>query len=458
MTILALAFCLMALPQEPVPVSHFVTDTVADLPLVAPSGWKSEKQGDTLMLTPPNVGAGKTFVVTANSVDAKSLTIDDLLEAGKKMVAELGEYKVASEPKQFTSSGDWVCKFVIGGVEKDGRSLIIQVTAVKKEESGGVLLTVADSVDTMTKFAADFTGMMRSLGGPKATAPSAGSGQVDLQFSVPEGWTTSKANGFPLLVKEKHDGYENWRVSLLILPTEAQSGSIRQQFSSYWKSLIVPNFETTIAPMPLMMRLKTGQACAFDGEFMPNSKNGITTAVLYMLVHGGRVTPIMGIYTGAEWAISGKVEAEVSKFMDTARIPGTTDVRVKLFSAEEVAGHWKESGAEFANYVTSTGSFVRSETIATAAYFDLNSDGSYERTLLSVGSLGNGKEKDSGTWNVDDDELVLKNGGRYPLFGCANDPKVGRFLVIGNNRNQKSRLKFTNPRGPLQAMWLRAKE
>ncbi len=455
MTNLILAICAFV----PISGPSAELSLAADLPLNAPSGWTSRKQEGSLILTPPNVASGKTFVVTASGTDAKSLSIDDLLDAGKKMVAEIGEYKVATDPKQFTSSGDWICKFVLGGVEKGDHSLVIQVTAVKKDDRGGVIIALADSVETMTKYADDFSGMLRSLGGAKATAsPLASSGKVDLQYTVPDGWTASKVNGFPLLVKEKHSDYDNWRVSLLILPTEAQSGSIRQQFASYWKSLITPNYDVTIAPMPLLMRMKSGQACALDGEFMPNNKSGITTAVLYMLIHGGRVTPIMGIYTGAEWAIDGKIETEVSKFMDSARIPGTTDAKAKLFSADEVAGNWKESGAEFANYVTSTGSFVRSETIATAAYFDINSDGSYERTLLSVGSLGNGKEKDSGTWSIDDDELVLKTGGRYSLFGCANDPKVGRFLVIGNNRNQKTRLKFTNPRGPLQAMWLHAKQ
>jgi hypothetical protein len=142
----------------------------------------------------------------------------------------------------------------------------------------------------------------------------------------------------------------------------------------------------------------------------------------------------MGIYTGAEWAFGGKVEEEVSRFMDTARIPGTTDSKSKLFSAEELAGYWKESGAEFANYVTTSGNFVRSETIATAAYFEMGTNGNYTRTLLSVGSLGNGKERDSGKWSVDDDELVLSGSGRYTLFGSSNDLKVGRFLVIGSSR------------------------
>jgi hypothetical protein len=52
---------------------------------------------------------------------------------------------------------------------------------------------------------------------------------------------------------------------------------------------------------------------------------------------------------------------------------------------------------------------------------------------------------------------VLSKGGRLSLLGYGNDPKIGRFMVVGNYANTKARLKFTNPRGILQAKWLRAK-
>jgi hypothetical protein len=68
------------------------------------------------------------------------------------------------------------------------------------------------------------------------------------------------------------------------------------------------------------------------------------------------------------------------------------------------------------------------------------------------------REKDSGTWTVEDDELVLSKGGRISLLGCGGDPKVGRFLVLGTYANQKSRLRLTNPRGILQALWMKAKQ
>jgi len=67
------------------------------------------------------------------------------------------------------------------------------------------------------------------------------------------------------------------------------------------------------------------------------------------------------------------------------------------------------------------------------------------------------REKNSGTWTVEDDELVLSKGGRYSLLGYGADSRAGRFLVLGNYSDNPARLKFTNPRGILQAQWLGAK-
>ena len=165
----------------------------------------------------------------------------------------------------------------------------------------------------------------------------------------------------------------------------------------------------------------------------------------------------MGIYSGPDWTFDKMAEAEIAQFLDTARIPGASADKVQLFAASNLAGEWAESGTSFANYVTRGGQYAGDATVSTAAYFTLGADGSYSRTLMAVGAAGNIREKSAGTWSVDDDELVLNNGGRYSLLGYCADPKVGRFMVIGNYANQKARLKYMDPRGILQAQWLKAK-
>lgn len=449
---LLLALCVatcIAGPSKPL--------SAGDSPLIAPSGWKSETKDGSTTLTPADVPSGKLYAVVIHMLpakaDAKSYTLDEALALAKAEATTIGTFKSAIDPKTAKSDGGWDYKFDLGEIKGSDAGYVAQIMAIKKGDECGVVIVLADSVETMSRYADTFGAAVRSMG-----VTSTGNGNADLQYTVPPGWTETKVNGFPMLVKERKDDYNNYRVSLLILATEALSGSIRDQFVGYWKSYVSPSYDTKIAPIPLMARLKTGYACAYDGEWDAKAKNGgQQTIALYMIAHGGKAVPVLAICAGNEWSIDGKVETEVASFLDSARIPGASDKKVQLFDPSAVAGDWKESGTEFANYVTRSGDYVGDATISTASYLTLSSNGTYDRTLLAVGSAGNIREKNQGNWSIDDDDLVLSKAGRYSLLGSGSDPKVGRFLVIGNNRDQKVRLKFTNPRGPLQAMWMRAK-
>jgi hypothetical protein len=165
----------------------------------------------------------------------------------------------------------------------------------------------------------------------------------------------------------------------------------------------------------------------------------------------------MVVYSGPDWTFDKAAEAEIGEFLGTARIPGAAAEKVALFSAPELVGDWSESSSEMANYVTRGGNYAGDATIATATYLDLRADGSYARTLQALSGGRVVREKDAGTWTVEDDELVLSKAGRLSLHGCGGDAKVGRFLVLGTYTNQKSRLRLTNPRGILQALWMKAK-
>ena len=446
----------MAVPPSPSPppIAAPLVGVRSESPLKAPAGWKSEKQDRAIILTPGDVAEGKFYAVMVTMTDGKAGSLDETLEDGKKMVAEIGSFKAAIDPKQSKSDGGWDYKFVLGTVTAKDRELMVQVMAIKKGDEGGVVVVLSESVETMTHYADTFAAMVRGMGGAKPAPPPASSGVVDLQYTVPAGWVEQRVNGFPQLVKERNEEWTKYRLSLLILPTEALGSDVRTQFLGFWKSFVVPNYATKIAPIPLMARLKSGYACAFDAESNPNT---MVTVAIYMIAHGGRAVPVMGIYSGPDWTFDKMAEAEIAQFLDTARIPGASADKVQLFAASNLAGEWAESGTSFANYVTRGGQYAGDATVSTAAYFTLGADGSYSRTLMAVGAAGNIREKSAGTWSVDDDELVLNNGGRYSLLGYCADPKVGRFMVIGNYANQKARLKYMDPRGILQAQWLKAK-
>ena len=257
------------------------------------------------------------------------------------MVAEIGTFKAAMEPRQSASEGGWDYKFVLGTLETKDRALLANLMAIKKGDEGGVVVVLSDSVETMEKYADAFATMVRGMGAAEPTPAPANTGVVDLQYTVPAGWVKQKVNGFPLLVKEKNEQWVKYRFSLLIFPTEALTGTVREQFAGYWKSFVTPNYTSTIAPLPLMARLKSGYACAFDADSEAKAENGAeVTVALYMIAHGGRVVPVMGIYSGPDWTFDKAAEVEIGQFLETARIPGASAEQVALFSAAELPGEW----------------------------------------------------------------------------------------------------------------------
>jgi hypothetical protein len=430
----------------------------ADIPLRTPPGWNSDKQADATILTPGDVAEGKLYKVMVTLMQDKAGSLDEILEDGKKMVAETGTFQAAVEPRQSTSDGGWGYKFVLGTLTTEDRALVVQLMAIKKGDEGGVVIVLSDSGETMGDYADACATMVRGMGAaPQAPAPTI-PGVVDLRYTVPAGWAQQEVNGYPLLVKEKNEEWVKYRFSLLIFPTEALTGSVHDQFEGYWKSFVTPNYTSNIVPLPLMTRLKSGYACAFDAESEARSNNGAeATVALYMIAHGGRVVPVLGIYSGPDWTFDKEAEVEIGQFLDAAQIPGASAEQVPLFSAAQLAGEWAESSSSFANYVTAGGAYAGDATISTGVYLTLGADGSYSQTLMALTRGSSIREKNAGTWTVDDDELVLSKGGRYSLLGYGTDPKAGRFLVVGNYSNTPSKLKLTNPRGILQALWLKAK-
>ena len=430
-----------------------------EIPLRAPAGWKTVEQDRATILTPGDVPEGKFYRVMITLDEAKAGTLDEILAAGKKMVADIGTFERKAGPSRSSSEGGWDYQLVIGTITLKDRALLATLVAIRKGDRGGMIVVLADGAETMAAYADAFATMIREMGGAKA-APTdpARPGATRLEYRAPATWVESKIEGLPYFVKERNEDWLKYRLSLLVLPGEPLTGTLREQFDRMWRAYVTPNYAASIAPLPLMTRLRSGGACAFDAQSQAKDGRGAeVTVALYMLAHGGRAVPVVGVYAGPDWTSDNAAESEIREFLDTARILGATDERVGLFSAEALVGEWSESSSEFANYVTRSGDYAGDATISASTYLDLRADRSYERTLIALSGKSRIREKDAGTWTVEDDELVLTKAGRYSLLGYGADPKLGRFLVLGPYPNQKSRLKLTNPRGILQSMWMKAK-
>ncbi len=468
MITLIVAFCagagLLTPPKSPLLTASTIAALhSSEIPLKAPSGWKSEaKEGATLM-TPGDLASDKVYTVVVTPLQTKAGALSEVYDAGVKMMAEVGNYTPAMTPKTLKSDGGWDYEFSIGTVEKSGKGLFAQVMGLKKEDDGGIVIVISDSIETMQKYADEFGNMIRSLGGsaspPPAPAVAASSGTVDLQYTVPEGWTETKKEGAAVLEASKDDFYTKYRWTAVIMPSQPLKGSIRDNFREYWSALITANYTSSVVPLPLIERLDNGYAIAFDADVSAKHKaTGAAprTVSVYLLAHGDRFVPIMLITYGYETQLN----TDFAHFIETARIPGSSDAKFPLFSSSEIVGNWSEGSSSIASYVTSSGAYAGDASIYTGSYFDLRADGTFTHVFIGISGSTHLKEKSEGKWSIDDDDLVLKSDKgdtRYSLLGYGDDPKAGRYLVMGTYSGVKAKLSYSNPRGPLQASWFKVK-
>jgi len=434
-----------------------------DIPLKPPAGWTTQTKDGATVITPGDVGDGKVYKVVLTPLQTKAGTIDEVYEVGKKMIGEVGTYTALTKVEKQQSDGGWDYAFTIGTVEKGGNGLLVQVMGLKKGDLGGVIIVLSDGIETTQKYSDDFAQMIRSLGGarkpPPAPAIAAGSGTVDLQYTVPAGWTETKKQGITIVENAKDETYNKWQWTLIIMPSQPLTGSLGDNFKDYWKALITANYESDVVPLPLTARLDDGYVCAFDADGSAKHKTSGARpriASVYLIAHGDRFVPIFGIIYGYDK----KVEADFDRFIETARIPGSSGAKIPLFSKSAVAGEWSEGSSSIASYVTASGGYAGDASIYTGSAFQLRPDGSYSHTLVALSGSTRIKEHDEGQWSIDDNELVLrqaKGASRYSLLGYGVDPKAGRFLVLGTYANAKSKLSFSNPRGVFQATWYKSK-
>jgi len=445
------------------PVALMPVAEDAKIPLKAPPGWKAQtNQGATVMI-PGDLGEGKVYTVFITPLQIKAGTLDEVYGIAKKTIGDVGTFAEATKPQQAQSDGGWDYKLSIGTLEKDGKALLAQVMAVKKGELGGVVLVLGDGIETLQKYSDPFTNMIHSLGSsgklPAAPQIIRAPGAVDLQYTVPQGWTETKKSGVTVIDISKDDFYTQYRWTLAVMPSQPLTGSLRDHFKEYWKELITANYDSAVAPLPLMARLSDGYVCAFDADnYVKHKVTGAKprSVSVYLIAHGNRFVPILAVCYGYEKPL----DADLERFLTTARIPGSSNAKIPLFSSKEIAGDWSEGSSSIASYVTASGAYAGDASIYTGSSFHLQPDGAYKHTFIGISSSAHVKEAHEGKWSVEDNELVLKDPKettRYSLLGCGVDPKAGRFLVLGTFSNTTAKLSFSNPRGPFQASWYKAK-
>jgi hypothetical protein len=294
---------------------------------------------------------------------------------------------------------------------------------------------------------------VRGVGAP----PPAAATVVDLQFKSPEGWTTRKLEGGLLLEKTKSDFYENWAYRILILPSQPLEAPLRRTFAAAWAAFIKPTIETQIVPLPLVRRMKSGMAVAFDQDPSAKNKDGqVHHAGLYLLARGKRYVPILGLFHGL--GNTAEVDKALTGIFESAVIPDAGDAPVAILDREDLVGNWNQSSYSMANYVTAAGAYAGDASIATLSYITLRPDGTVKKTFVALTAATRIREVDEGTWTLEDNLLVVNASSKtrkYRIFGAGADEKGGSFLVIAAYADTDQQADLSIPRRLFAGDWYR---
>ncbi len=433
------------------------------LPVQVPEGWTGKRQEAAFVLTPKDLPAGKLYTVISADLVEKVGSIKGLLDAGKASLAESGKFTPLRDPAPGSSVGGWNYEVVMGPLAKDGATLVAQVVAFRKGEEEGLIITVADSIETLTRYSDGFTAIVRNVGAPKAApVPPVAAGQVDLRYKAPEGWVSKTLDQGVLLAEEKSDFYTKYSYRLMILPSEPLTGSLRAKFLQVWATQIQPGIETTIVPLPLMRRLKSGSVVAFDQDPSAKAKGVAHHGGLYLLARGGRCVPILCFYFGL--ADTKALLAALEPLLESAEIPGAGDAAIPLFDAADLVGNWNTSSMSLANYVTAGGQYAGDASISTADYLHLNKDGTFSKTFMAITAQRRLKETLEGTWKLDGVELLLSlkdpaaKPQTYRVFGAGGDAKGGYFLVLSTYPNTDEQVDLCIARRAFSGAWFKRKD
>ena len=432
------------------------------LPVPIPEGWTGKRQEAAFVLMPKDLAAGKLYTVISADLTEKVGSLKGLLDAGKASLGQSGTFKPLRDPAAGSSVGGWDYEVLMGPLEKDGASLMAQLVAFRKGDEEGLILSVADSLETLTKYSDGFTAIVRGVGAPKA-APLA-AWKVDLRYKTPEGWASKTLDQGVLLAEEKNDLYTKYSYRLMILPSEPLTGSLRAKFLDVWAAQIAPGIDTTIVPLPLMRRLKSGSVVAFDQDpSAKTKKEGVAhLGGLYLLARGNRCVPILCFYFGL--GDTKPLQAALEPLLESAEIPGAGDAAIRLFDAADLAGHWNTSSMSLANYVTAAGAYAGDASISTADYLHLNKDGTFSKTLIAITAQRRLKETSEGTWKLEDDLLLLTGKDAaakpqgYRVFGAGGDAKGGSFLVLSTYANTDELADLCIPRRMFSGTWFKRKD
>src|SRR6266550_6160239 len=206
-----------------------------------------------------------------------------------------------------------------------------------------------------------------------AAAPVQSLGEVS--FVVPDGWDYGvDASGDHATLSTIQNGQV---VALAVFRPLRSSGNPDNDFRAAWAKVV-----RSMQPPEPIYEHKT--LAGYQGRYgSTNTDDNSHYVYLYALAAHGSVLPVLVVTPNRQSFNSW--ELVISLFVEGVRqLPLKAQPPKASITIAELVGEWRTSGDSSLNYVTSSGAYAGSSTVAHGASYTIASDGSYKSQFAGV--------------------------------------------------------------------------
>ena len=222
----------------------------------------------------------------------------------------------------------------------------------------------------MSRFAVLFC-VFLFAGGAVAQVQSFG----EVSFVVPDGWEYGvEASGDHATLSSLQNGQV---VALAVFRPLRSSGNPDSDFRAAWAKVM----RSMQPPEPIY---EHKSLAGYQGRYgSTNTDDNSNYVHLFALEAGGSVLPVLVVTPNRQSFNS--LEPVISLFVEGVRqLPLKAQPLKASITIADLVGEWRSSGDSSLNYVTSSGAYAGSSTVAHGASYTIASDGSYKSQFAGI--------------------------------------------------------------------------
>jgi hypothetical protein len=197
----------------------------------------------------------------------------------------------------------------------------------------------------------------------------------EVSFAVPDGWDYGvEANGDHATLSTLQNGQV---VALAIFRPWRSSGNPDSDFRAAWAKVV----RSMLPPAPIY---EHKSLAGYPGRYgSTNTDDNSQYVHLYALEAGENVLPVLLVTPNRQSFNS--LEPLISLFVDGVRqLPLKAQPPKASITMGDLVGEWRSSGDSSLNYVTSSGAYAGSSTVAHGVSYTIASNGSYKSQFAGI--------------------------------------------------------------------------